>query len=86
MATCISNNSLFSATLLNDAKFVRVCKYASPVVSVSNSKPDSSRSRVKAVVKEEEIESPSSTSSAEEVTQKFGLEAGLWKVLVMASV
>lgn len=30
--------------------------------------------------KTEEIESPSQQSSAEEVTKKYGLEAGLWKV------
>ncbi|CAJ1979111.1 unnamed protein product [Sphenostylis stenocarpa] len=30
--------------------------------------------------KTEEIESPSQTSSPEEVTKKYGLEAGLWKI------
>lgn len=30
--------------------------------------------------KTEEIKSPSQPSSAEEVTKKYGLEAGLWKV------
>lgn len=85
MATCINNNSLFSATLLNDGKFIRVCKFAS-MVSVTNSKPNWNRSRVRAIKeKTEEIESPSSSSSAEDVTEKFGLEAGLWKVPVITS-
>jgi len=30
--------------------------------------------------KTEEIENPSQASSPEEVAQKYGLEAGLWKV------
>lgn len=81
MATCINNNaSVLSATLLNDAKFIRVRKFASTVY-ISNSKPDWNRSKLRATKeKTEEIESPSSTSSADDVTLKFGLEAGLWKV------
>lgn len=35
--------------------------------------------------KTEEIKSPSQSSSAEEVTKKYGLEAGLWKVPISFS-
>lgn len=39
--------------------------------------------RVRAVrEKTEEIKTPSKTSSPEDVTKKYGLEAGLWKVPV----
>lgn len=36
--------------------------------------------------KTEEIKSPSQPSSAEEVTKKYGLEAGLWKVPISFSL
>lgn len=43
--------------------------------------------QVKAVRdKTDEISPPSSSSSAEEVTKKYGLEAGLWKVIHLFSL
>lgn len=44
------------------------------------------RFRVRALrEKTEEIKSPSQPSSPEEVTKKYGLEAGLWKVPISFS-
>lgn len=55
----------------------RFCNLA----SIHSRKSHVKEFRVRAVrEKTEEIESPSQSSSAEEVTKKYGLEAGLWKV------
>ncbi|KAK9279842.1 hypothetical protein L1049_013524 [Liquidambar formosana] len=81
--------SLSSASFLNNEKF-RICSYA----SAHPSKPSLNRFRVRAIKeKTEEIKTPSpssSSASTEEITEKFGLEAGLWKVpinlLILLSV
>lgn len=69
---CFCNNrALFSPTLFNNGKFsYRKCK------SISNF----SSFRVRAV-KEKTEEIKKNPSSAEDITKKYGLEAGLWKVL-----
>ncbi|KAL6276539.1 hypothetical protein ACE6H2_020140 [Prunus campanulata] len=52
--------------------------------SIQPSKPSSysKRFRVRALKEktEEEIKNPTSADSAEEITKKYGLEAGLWKI------
>ncbi|KAK2981559.1 hypothetical protein RJ640_008691 [Escallonia rubra] len=67
--------------LLINGKYNRFCNYAS---FGSTSRPSSSRLTVRAIKeKTEEIKAPSSSSSsssADEITEKFGLEAGLWKI------
>lgn len=68
----LSSPSSSSSSLKNGG----ICRFHS---SVSSSKSVSSRLKVRAVKeKVEEIETPS--SSADEFTKKYGLEAGLWKV------
>lgn len=75
---------LFSASFLKNNGEPKVCCSA----SIQPSKPNShlKRFRVRALKeKTEKIENPSSSSSpsnasAEEITKKYGLEAGLWKV------
>uniref|UniRef100_A0A5B7BCR7 DUF1279 domain-containing protein n=1 Tax=Davidia involucrata TaxID=16924 RepID=A0A5B7BCR7_DAVIN len=74
------HSALFSATLLNNGKSKRVHYYAS---SVPISKSNLKRFRIRAIKeKTEEINTPSSNSpsSAEEITEKYGIEAGLWKI------
>ncbi|KAK9939061.1 hypothetical protein M0R45_015770 [Rubus argutus] len=74
---------LFFASLKNNGE-PKVCCSA----SIQPSKPNSQlkRFRVRALKeKTEKIENPSSSSSpsnasAEEITKKYGLEAGLWKI------
>lgn len=74
MATALqihSHRALFCSALLNNGNFNKICTNSVHVLS-------SSKFRVSAVKgKTEEIKSP---SSAEDVTKKYGLEAGLWKV------
>lgn len=68
---CLCNNkAIFPSTLLPKGKFnYRKCNPKSNF---------SSRFRVRAVKeKTEEIKNP---PSAEDITKKYGLEAGLWKV------
>ncbi|XP_058214148.1 uncharacterized protein LOC131325722 [Rhododendron vialii] len=71
------NHALFSAPVLGIGRFNNSCNYVSGRdASKSNLNPF----RVRAVKeKTEEIKTPSS-SSPEDVTKKYGLEAGLWKI------
>ncbi|KAI3450753.1 hypothetical protein Pfo_007418 [Paulownia fortunei] len=67
-----SSKALSSSTPLQNGKISRSC------VSISSSRSIYRRLRVRAVKeKTEEIKTP---SSAEEITKKYGLEAGLWKI------
>lgn len=77
-----NNPILSSASVLGTARFNNLRNYAS---ARDTSKSNLNRVKVSAIKeKTEEIKTPSSSSSssssAEEVTQKYGLEAGLWKV------
>ncbi|KAK9999660.1 hypothetical protein SO802_019263 [Lithocarpus litseifolius] len=81
MATAMLSLSLTlpSASLFNKGQ-LRIRNFASIPPSKSNFK----RFRVRALKeKTEEIKTPSSSSassSADEITKKYGLEAGLWKI------
>ncbi|CAL0303991.1 unnamed protein product [Lupinus luteus] len=55
----------------------KICNYA----SLHSHKSHVKEFKVRALKeKTEEIKTPSQSSSAEEVTKKYGLEAGLWKI------
>ncbi|KAE9463353.1 hypothetical protein RHGRI_002156 [Rhododendron griersonianum] len=70
------NHALFSAPVLGIGRFNNSCNYVS---GRDTSKSNLNRFRVRAIKeKTEEIKTPSS-SSPEDVTKKYGLEAGLWK-------
>ncbi|CAL5436350.1 unnamed protein product [Camellia sinensis] len=76
----LNNNTLFSAsTFLGSRKFNHFCYYPT-------SKSNLNRFMVRAIKeKTEEIKNPSSSpsnspSSPEEITEKYGLEVGLWKI------
>ncbi|KAA8525812.1 hypothetical protein F0562_007667 [Nyssa sinensis] len=75
------HRALLSPAFLNDGKSKRLHNYTS---SLPSSKFDLNRFRIRAIKeKAEEIKPPSaisSSSSAEETTEKYGLEAGLWKI------
>lgn len=79
MASTLLLPSLSSASFLNN-KFSKFCYFTSS--SVQSSKPIFKSFKVRAIKeKTEEIEKPfSSSASAEEVTKRYGLEAGLWQV------
>ncbi|CAA2968173.1 uncharacterized protein LOC111388753 [Olea europaea var. sylvestris] len=68
----LNSKAVFSSLLLNNGKS---CSFHKPN---SSSKSSFSRFRIRAV--KEKTEQIKNNSSAEEVTQKYGLEAGLWKI------
>ncbi|KAG9128977.1 hypothetical protein Leryth_014758 [Lithospermum erythrorhizon] len=74
MATALqvdSHRALICCSLLNNGNFNKVCTNSAYVLSLN-------KFRVRAVKgKTEEIKAP---SSAEDITKKYGLEAGLWKI------
>ncbi|BFG34868.1 hypothetical protein CerSpe_211420 [Prunus speciosa] len=80
MATAVLVPSLNSASFFNNNGQSRngCCVPIQPSKASSYSK----RFRVRALKEktEEEIKNPSSADSAEEITKKYGLEAGLWKI------
>lgn len=81
MATFLHLPSPSCSSLLTNKESYRFCSLA----SIHSRK--SKEFRVRAVrEKTEEIKSPSKTSSPEDVTKKYGLEAGLWKVPVFFSL
>ncbi|XVE79179.1 hypothetical protein DITRI_Ditri14bG0037200 [Diplodiscus trichospermus] len=77
MAATISTLTSFSSTcFLNTQNYTKLSHSASTPNSI---KPKLKSFKIKAIKeKTEEIETPS--SSADEVTKKYGLEAGLWKI------
>ncbi|CAB4313752.1 unnamed protein product [Prunus armeniaca] len=80
MATALLVPCLNSASFFNNngQSRNRCCASIQPSKASSYSK----RFRVRALKEktEEEIKNPSSADSAEEITKKYGLEAGLWKI------
>lgn len=79
---CFNSKPLFSTSFLNDGRLSSVSNF---VVSVSNSKSNCRSSfRVRAI--KEKTEEIKTSSSAEEITKKYGLEVGLWKVLFFLPV
>ena len=73
----LGDKILFANTCLTSGK---LGKYASSHLS-SKSKLNGFRVRaIKEKTEEMKLPTSSSSSSAEEITQKYGLEAGLWKV------
>ncbi|KAM7275816.1 hypothetical protein ACFE04_017682 [Oxalis oulophora] len=74
---------LSSTTTITSSSFLVNNKYNTPRgISYCSSKPNFYRSRIRLRALKQEAESPpsSSSSSAEDVTKKYGLEAGLWKI------
>ncbi|CAI9785843.1 unnamed protein product [Fraxinus pennsylvanica] len=68
----LNKKATFSSLLLNNGKS---CSF---YTSNSSSKSSVSRFRIRAV--KEKTEEIKNNSSAEEITQKYGLEAGIWKI------
>ncbi|PON65404.1 hypothetical protein PanWU01x14_117180 [Parasponia andersonii] len=83
MTTALASLASCSSILLRQS---HSCShsFSSPIKPFSPSvKPNSERFKLKSLKqKTEETQAPnsSSSSSAEEITKKFGLEAGLWKI------
>ncbi|XP_057953366.1 uncharacterized protein LOC131147804 [Malania oleifera] len=77
----VSSISLSSAAFFKNRP-LRICSFA----SVRDLRSDSNRFRVRAIKEKiEEVKTPSpssstSSASAEEITEKYGLEAGIWKI------
>ncbi|XP_052186441.1 uncharacterized protein LOC127797510 [Diospyros lotus] len=82
LAPChhLNNKTVFGATFLSSGRCNNFCGCAS--APPPSSKPKLKSFTVRAIKeKAEEIKAPSpSPSSAEEITKKYGLEAGLWKI------
>ncbi|KAH7541800.1 uncharacterized protein LOC107410230 [Ziziphus jujuba] len=78
MTTALQVPPLSSASCLNNGQLrLRHCCSS----SFPPSSPKLKRFRVNSLKeKTQEIKNPSSSSSAEEITKKYGLEAGLWKI------
>lgn len=77
MTTFLLLPSPSCASFLSNKKSSRFCSLA----SIQSRKSNVKVFRVRAVKeKTEEIKSSSKNSSPEEVTKKYGLEAGLWKI------
>ncbi|KAL9413470.1 hypothetical protein AB3S75_042035 [Citrus x aurantiifolia] len=75
MATTLLSHSLLSASILNRNNNCKFCY----VGSIQSSKPIWKSFKVRAIEeKTEEKTSPS--ASAEDITKKYGLEAGLWQI------
>lgn len=80
MATSFTHNTILSTSFFNHCELNnRICKFGCPVNNNINKNPyqiHQYSTRVRAIKqKTEEITSP------DDVTQKYGLEAGLWKIL-----
>ncbi|KDO58262.1 hypothetical protein CISIN_1g0295001mg, partial [Citrus sinensis] len=76
MATTLLSHSLLSASILNSNNNCKFCY----VGSIQSSKPVWKSCKVRAIKEEtEEKTSSSASASAEEITKKYGLEAGLWQ-------
>ncbi|KAE8037380.1 hypothetical protein FH972_009969 [Carpinus fangiana] len=77
MATALPAPSLAYPSCSGNGQ-LRTCYYCA---SIPPSKSSLKRFRVRALKeKTEETKTPSSPPSAEEITKKYGLEAGLWKI------
>ncbi|KAJ9177884.1 hypothetical protein P3X46_009815 [Hevea brasiliensis] len=79
MAIAVQISPLFSATSLINRKNLNNHYFGSvkpPKSSFKHFKPRA----IKEKTGETNIPSPSSSSSPEEIAEKYGLEAGLWKV------
>ena len=82
MTTFLVLPSPSCTSLLSNKKSSRFCSLG----SIQSRKSNVKVLRVRAVKeKTEEIKSSSKQSSPEEVTKKYGLEAGLWKVPISFS-
>ncbi|PON62957.1 hypothetical protein TorRG33x02_277830 [Trema orientale] len=87
MTTALASSASCSSRLLRQSHS-HSHSFSSPIKPFSPSvKPNSERFKLKALKqKTEETQAPnsssssSSSSSADEITKKFGLEAGLWKI------
>ncbi|KAK3205630.1 hypothetical protein Dsin_019676 [Dipteronia sinensis] len=77
MATTSLALSLSSVSLLNNNRSI-LC-YSTSIQS-SKSKPLSRSFKVRAIKEKTQVEKPTSSGSAEEITKKYGLEAGLWQI------
>ncbi|KAL0369498.1 UNVERIFIED_CONTAM: protein, mitochondrial [Sesamum calycinum] len=69
---CLSDKPLSSSTSLQNGRISRLCS--------SISRPSSGYSRLRIRAVKEKTEGIKSPTSAEEITKKYGLEAGLWKI------
>ncbi|KAL2239287.1 uncharacterized protein LOC105170052 [Sesamum indicum] len=69
---CLSHKPLSSSTPLQNGRISRLCS--------SISRPSSGYSRLRIRAVKEKTEGMKSPTSAEEITKKYGLEAGLWKI------
>lgn len=77
MATTLLSHSLLSASILNSNNNCKFCY----VGSIQSSKPVWKSCKVRAIKEEtEEKTSSSASASAEDITKKYGLEAGLWQI------
>ena len=75
MATSFAHNPILSTSLFNHCEFNnRICKFNS--TSKNPNQNHQYPTRVRAIKEKTE-----QVSSPDEVTQKYGLEAGLWKVI-----
>ncbi|XP_021278201.1 uncharacterized protein LOC110412090 [Herrania umbratica] len=76
--TTLTCASLSSSSFLNAKNCSKLSYFASTPTSI---KPKLKSFKIRAIKeKTEEIQAPSSSSSADEVTKTYGLEAGLWKI------
>ncbi|KAL1823735.1 hypothetical protein ACET3Z_010513 [Daucus carota] len=74
MATSFAHNPILSTSLFNHCEFNnRICKFNS--ISKNPNQNHQYTTRVRAIKEKTE-----QVSSPDEVTQKYGLEAGLWKI------
>ncbi|XP_022756018.1 uncharacterized protein LOC111303827 [Durio zibethinus] len=75
--------TILTLTSLSSTSFFNTQNYSKLPYSPTSIKPKLKSFKIKAIKeKTEEIETPSSSSSssADEVTKKYGLEVGLWKI------
>ncbi|XP_071707622.1 uncharacterized protein [Rutidosis leptorrhynchoides] len=83
--TCIANNNkiecnnVILSSLFNGRRKTFI-NSSSRVRNTTTTSSSSSSSRIRAIKEKTESTSSDSSAEADEVTQKYGLEAGLWKI------